>query len=162
MNGDINYSIRTGRAEDIPQIVGLVDKLLCELNHKKLELDHDIMGRICAELLSDHNHNVFLAFNGDQAVGMAGIVQSIAIYTLGPFGVLNELYVLPEYRSLGVGKLLIAAITEYGENKGWARIEVGLPEQGLFQRTFDFYQREGFEEIGPRVKKYLSHNLRHD
>lgn len=155
MSSETNISVRSARSEDTPQVVEFVDSLLCELNNKKMKLDHDRMSRVCAELISSGDHKVFIAYDGDKAVGMAGLVQSVSIYTQGPFGVLNELYVVPEYRSHGVGKLFIGAITAYGEEKSWSRIEVGAPNAESWQRTIDFYKKEGFVEIGPRLKKYL-------
>ncbi len=154
MNED-SITIRPAGPEDIPQTVKFVDSLLCELNKKKMDLDHDRMSKTCGEIISNDNHKVFMAFDGDRAVGMAGLVQSVAIYTQGPLGVINELYVVPEYRSRGVGKLLIDAVTAFGAEKGWARIEVGAPNRENWQRTIDFYKKEGFEEVGPRLKKYL-------
>ena len=154
---EANISIRSAKPENIPQVAEFVDSLLFELNNKKVELDHDKMSRTCTELISSSSHKAFIAFYGEKEVGMAGLVQSVAIYTQGPFGVINELYVIPEYRSLGVGKLFIDAITAYGEEKGWSRIEVGALSRESWQRTIDFYLKEGFVEIGPRLRKYLPH-----
>ncbi|MGI9371622.1 MAG: hypothetical protein ACR2OJ_03935 [Hyphomicrobiales bacterium] len=48
---------------------------------------------------------------------------------------------------------LIAAAEEFAREKGWLRFEVGAPDQPAWNRTFDFYIKEGFEEAGPRLRK---------
>jgi GNAT superfamily N-acetyltransferase len=89
---------------------------------------------------------------------MITVAQSIAIYSLGKFGIINELYVLPEYRSCGIGKLLLDEVVKLAKSKAWKRIEVGAPNQEKWQRTIDFYIKEGFIEIGPRLKRVLDCN----
>jgi GNAT superfamily N-acetyltransferase len=79
----------------------------------------------------------------------------VAIYVPGRFGIINEFYVLPEYRCFGIGKRLVDQVLELGKQNCWKRIEVGAPNNEMWHRTIEFYLREGFLEIGPRLKKYL-------
>jgi GNAT superfamily N-acetyltransferase len=69
----------------------------------------------------------------------------------GRFGEICELYVVPDYRSKGVGALLIEAAVSFGRKRGWLGIEVGTPSAPTWQRTIDFYRRHGFEEVGPSL-----------
>jgi GNAT superfamily N-acetyltransferase len=78
-----------------------------------------------------------------------------SLYTNGSFGVIHELYVLPEHRSNKVGALLIDAMKAIGEERRWNRIEVGAPSPENWGRTIKFYKEMGFEEIGPRMKLLL-------
>jgi len=86
-----------------------------------------------------------------EVVGVITLVETISLYAGGHIGVLNELYVVPEYRSEGVGKILLDAAKELGEERGWVRLEVTTPGDE-YARTLRFYEREGFLLIGPRYK----------
>jgi GNAT superfamily N-acetyltransferase len=79
----------------------------------------------------------------------------MAIYAGGRFGEITELYVSPAHRSKGIAPILITAATSIGRQKGWKRLEVGAPDQPAWSRTLSFYLREGFEEVGPRLRKFI-------
>ena len=55
-------------------------------------------------------------------------------------------------RSNGAGEALIEKAKEFGRRHNWKRIEVTPPDKGKWLRTYNFYIREGFGEIGPRLK----------
>ena len=84
-------------------------------------------------------------------VGVVTLNECAAINWGGRFGEICELYVVPEFRSKGVGGLLIEAAISFGHERGWFGIEVGAPSAPTWQRTIDFYRRQGFEEVGPRL-----------
>jgi GNAT superfamily N-acetyltransferase len=98
----------------------------------------------------------YVAFLSNSPQGYAnGIItlsEGLSIYAGGKFGVIREFYVIPEIRSTGVGKELLERAKEFGKKNGWNRIEVTLPDKVKWPRTFNFYIREGFKEIGPRFK----------
>lgn len=64
-----------------------------------------------------------------------------------------ELYIAPTYRSQGVGALLLDRAIAFARTRGWSRLEVGAPDQPRWSRTVDFYRRQGFVEVGPRLKR---------
>lgn len=104
----------------------------------------------------DDLHSTLLAVEAenDDAVGVVTVTESIALYAGGRIGVVNELYVVPPYRSEGVGKMLIDAVKQLAQERGWARIEVTTPGED-YDKTLRFYEREGFMRIGPRFKYEL-------
>lgn len=104
------------------------------------------------EIDEDSLHSTLLAMNDDgEAVGVLTLVESLALYAGGRIGVINELYVVPPYRSEGVGKILLDAAKELAEERGWQRLEVTTPGE-QYEKTLQFYEREGFLPIGPRYK----------
>ena len=55
-------------------------------------------------------------------------------------------------RSNGAGKALLEKAKEFGRRRDWKRIEVTPPDKGKWIRTYSFYIKEGFREIGPCLK----------
>jgi len=107
---------------------------------------------IFVEMDEDSLHSTLLAFNDDgDAVGVLTLVESLGIYAGGRVGVINELYVVPPYRSEGVGKILLDAAKKLADERGWQRLEVTTPGE-QYEKTLQFYEREGFFPIGPRYK----------
>lgn len=107
------------------------------------------------ELEEDSLHSTLLAFDDDgDAVGILTLVESLALYAGGRIGVINELYVVPPYRSEGVGKILLDAAKNLAEERGWQRLEVTTPGEE-YEKTLHFYEKEGFMPIGPRYKYML-------
>ncbi len=90
-----------------------------------------------------------------EPVGLLTLNQCASIYAGGAFGEIAELYVAPEQRSKGVAPVLLEAARAFARQRGWSRLEVGAPDLPHWQRTVDFYLREGFVEVGPRLKQLL-------
>ncbi|VCU58913.1 Acetyltransferase, GNAT family [Tritonibacter mobilis] len=90
-----------------------------------------------------------------QPLGVVVLNECAAIYAGGEFGEITELYVRPEARSLGVAARLVEAAIVEATRHGWHRIEVGAPPQPEWARTMQFYLRNGFEEVGPRLRRRL-------
>lgn len=120
------------------------------------EVGHDMgAGEIAAvfeEIEGDERHSTLLALDGDgEPIGVITLTESIAIYAGGRIGVINELYVLPEWRSEGIGAMLVGQAKSLAEDRGWQRIEVTTPGED-YEKTIRFYEREGFFKIGPRMR----------
>ncbi|MDZ4679315.1 MAG: GNAT family N-acetyltransferase [Saprospiraceae bacterium] len=112
--------------------------------------DAEEIHEIFAEMEEDDSHSTLLALDGDgDIVGIVTIVECLSISAGGKYGVINELYVVPEYRSEGVGKMLVDEVKKLAEHLDWKRIELTTPGDE-FSKTIRFYEREGFYRIGPR------------
>lgn len=111
-----------------------------------------------AEFIEQEKNFVFVAQdneNGD-LIGFVTVYEGFALYAEGAFGTMAELYVRPSYRSQGIGKMLIQAVKDFGDQRGWKRLEVTTPPLPQFDVTLSFYEREGFEISGGRkLKKVL-------
>lgn len=124
------------------------------------DVEHNLSFEEIADMFADidasDHHSTFLALNEDgDAVGVITVAECMSVSAGGHYGVINELYVVPDYRSEGVGKMLMDFAKEIGEQRGWARIEVTTPGDE-FDKTLRFYEREGFMKIGPRYKFVFS------
>jgi GNAT superfamily N-acetyltransferase len=136
----------------------MVAALLTELSGGARRFVGDELRSAAHARLEDRSH--FFAFIArDQAHDVLGVITvtaGAAIYANGIVGTIQELYVVPASRAAAVGTALLATVVELGQKSGWNRLEVGAPSQARWQRTIDFYKRNGFGEIGPRLQKRLT------
>ncbi len=136
------------------RVLDLVSLLLSELSDD----DDEFHGLDRSKILADWHRNSdhFTAFiaktDDDNAVGIITLTETFAIYAGGSYGVIDELYVTPEYRSRQVGRMLLERVKEFGNAHSWRRIDVTAPLGTKWQRTVDFYLREGFVHTGPKLR----------
>jgi aminoglycoside 6'-N-acetyltransferase I len=108
------------------------------------------------ELLADPDSAVFLAWHGTTPIGAATVTTSQGI-ELGLSAELEDLYVLPEARRLGVGHALIEAVSNWCRRQGCSLVSVIVtPEGHAAHDLIGYYQRQGFEETG---RTLLFHHL---
>jgi GNAT superfamily N-acetyltransferase len=70
-----------------------------------------------------------------------------------PKYLIPELYVRPEHRSKNVGLKLVSQAKSFAVSQGWKRLEVTTPPLPPFDKTLEFYEREGFAVTGGRKLK---------
>ncbi len=146
-------TIREAISEDSEMVSELTANLFIELDHKQPIDDLKQATQFCKEIIEKHDYFVFLAVSSSgSAEGILTLSESISIYAGGKFGVIREFYVVPKMRFRGIGKALWYKTKEFSRSKGWKRIEVTPPSKEKHMRTYSFYAREGFREIGPRLK----------
>lgn len=105
---------------------------------------------------SENKFHVFAA--KDEHGNMAGILTlsvAFAIYANGEYGVIDEMFVAPQYRSEGIGAQLVQAAADFGRTQGWTRLDVTAPESERWERTRRFYEKHGFVFTGPKLKLLL-------
>lgn len=132
---------------------GIVAEMLAALFE---EVEHtpdaEEIASIFNEIEEDDHHSTLLALDDDgDPAGVITVVESLSLYAGGYIGVINELYVAPAYRSEGVGKMLLDAVKELAEERAWKRLELTTPGDE-YEKTLRFYEREGFNRIGPRYR----------
>jgi GNAT superfamily N-acetyltransferase len=103
--------------------------------------------------IEDRRYFAFLVVDDNQkALGVITAGESGAVYAGGKFGVIHEMFIAPQIRSNGFGNQLIMKVKELAVDLLWKRLEVGAPLYPAWKRTKQFYLREGFVEVGPRLK----------
>jgi len=153
--------IQRAISDDAPAIAALVGELLTEImnvigvpafNFSLVETT-----RRLREFLDSQKYFVFVARDdaADKEIGFVALYESYALYAEGVFGTIPELYVRPEYRSTGVGRMLIDSAKDFGVAKNWQRLEVTTPPLPQFENTLRFYEREQFAIAGGRKLKVL-------
>jgi branched-chain amino acid aminotransferase len=151
------FHTRLARLSDITQIVKAVCSLRAELRGVISVEATPEAEDVCRRIIEGRSSGaIFVACTEDER--LAGIVTlSIqeAIRVGGSYGLIQELWVHPEHRNNAVGARLIEAVEDYCRKEGLGNIEVGLPGRSFpqHQQTYNFYQRCGFVEQGPRMRK---------
>lgn len=145
--------------DDATTVTQMVGALLAELGagDTQAELDTQLVADLLA--MKERVHG-FLAFADKRAVGVIMLSESASLFARGTYGIITELYVVPDHRSSGVAMGLIEAAVDHGTAKGWGQLEVGAPKQPVWSRSPEsaLYLKAGFAEIGPRHKLPL-HSL---
>lgn len=95
----------------------------------------------------------YMAIHDGKPAGYALIAKTFSCEGGGPTVWIEEIFILPEYRSLGLGRALFAAIeAEYGGMLARMRLEIE-PDN---RRAESLYQKLGFKELPYRqmVKEF--------
>jgi GNAT superfamily N-acetyltransferase len=135
-------------------VLSLVDRLLHELEDRPEEFAGIDRDRVLRHLeRAGDRWSAFLARTPDgRSVGVATVMETFALYAGGDYGVIDEMYVDPEHRSRGIGRLIIDAIKEHGRRRGWLRVDVTAPPDRRWERSVKFYESQGFVFTGPKLR----------
>ena len=58
MNGQAKIQVRPAQPEEIPIVVGFVERMLCEQNRKTLDLDRAQMIQACQDILANDQQRI--------------------------------------------------------------------------------------------------------
>lgn len=147
-------------AEIIGSMVVQLTQEICERT-KAQHFDIDLKGTIqrCEELLTAGHYAAIIGWSDNIPVAVSTITETYALYAGGKIGVIQEFYVIPEFRSSGVGTILIEQIRNYGQKRGWSCIELCTPPLPEFERALSFYQNNGLVPVGGRkMRQNLASN----
>ncbi len=148
--------IDKSRSEEIAKLaVCLTNEIIERTGIKHFEVDVPLAVDLCGNYVSNGLYSVMAAFDEDKIIGFGAICESHSLYAEGKFGIVQEFYVLPEYRSKDVGKSLIQEIIAFAKTKEWKRLELCTPPIPEFDRSVAFYQSNGFEITGGYKMKYV-------
>jgi len=156
MKKTIIFRATKDQVETVAILVGellqeIMDRIGVDVFHFDLE---ETKARL-VEFIEHEKNFVFVTIdqNTNEMIGFVTVYEGHALYAEGAFGTMAELYVKPSYRSKGIGKMLIQSVKEFGDQRGWKRLEVTTPPLPQFDATLSFYEREGFEISGGRKLK---------
>lgn len=147
--------INKSQSQEIAQLaVCLTNEIVERTGIKHFDVDVPLAMELCENYLSNGLYYVMAAFDEDVIIGFGAVCESHSLYAEGSFGIIQEFYVAPEYRSKKVGKSLIQEIVVFAKQQKWKRLELCTPPVPEFQRTVEFYQSNGFEVTGGYKMKY--------
>lgn len=137
------------RSEEIAELaVRLTREIIDRTGVPHFDVDLPATIALCRDFMANGQYRVLAAIDDDRVVGFAALCQSHSLYAQGAFGIVQECYVLPEYRCKGVGRQLLDACVRFAGDNGWRRLELCTPPLPEFERSVDFYRENGFKITG--------------
>ncbi len=154
LNEPMEIQIQSLTINDAQQVFELVFRLLQELGEEAEDLGPLQSEKVLQEWReADCRFLVMVAKDQQGTVlGFMTLSEAFALYANGNYGIINELFVVPEYRSTGVGAALLEAAKGIGRDRCWMRIDVTAPEGEQWVRSKRFYEKNGFKFAGPKLK----------
>ncbi len=148
-----NIIIKKIDTTDILDVAELLKRLYLELGEEK-ECNHYVTEELISDFVKNNNYVILKASENNNIIGLITLSESQAIYCGGKYGLIDELYVLPEHRSEKIGVLLIEEAKKIGLEKKWMRIAVTAPSSNN-SRAMKFYKKNKFDFAGPKLSYEL-------
>lgn len=150
--------VREATEADAPAVAAAIGQLLVELSGGGPPANE--LEQATVDLVRDQGMGALLVAEAGGEDGLVGVLAASwqhAIHVPGRYGTIQDLWVDPDWRSRAIGQQLVDAFCELAREAGAQRIEVGLPRED-FERiaaTEAFYRANGFEHLGPRMRRKL-------
>lgn len=151
----MNLIIEKAKERELHLVIQLLKELYLELGEEEESIQFLDKSFISKIIDSGKTEIYLVRTNNKIEVGLMTLTECQSIYAGGEYGLLDEMYVRPEYRSNKIGAKLIEKIKEIGKERRWKRIDVTAPTEERWQRTVDFYKKSGFVFTGPKFKLRL-------
>jgi GNAT superfamily N-acetyltransferase len=149
-------TVREAGDGDVAVVATAVENLLEELGGRRPERS-ELEAEVRALLDDPEGGSVLIAEADGEIVGVLSASWQRAIHVPGVYATIQDLWVDEDWRSRGVGAELVEAIASQARDRGVSRLEVGLPREtfAAIASTESFYRRNGFEHLGPRMRRLL-------
>ena len=136
--------IRKAGPADLDIILTLLEKQFNEHRIDDLTAD-ELEGAIKTEFTKNDLGFFMIASKEDQVIGFAAVSYAWTLEHGGKSAWLDELYVLPDQRSAGVGSLLVEGVIKVLKQEGCLAID--LEVEADHSRAEHLYARKGFEKL---------------
>jgi GNAT superfamily N-acetyltransferase len=147
--------IEVAQGHEVYAVLELVEELLIDLVDQGHELPWIDRDKLHADIRKNleagsgsHGNTgglvTFLAKERGVAVGVLTLTQCFSIYAGGEYGVIDEIYVRPEYRGQDIERQLLDEAVAIAQRRGWVRLDVSGPEAQRSERTERFSRGMGF------------------
>ena len=149
--------IREAGEADVGAVADAVEELLVELGGSR-----PARGEVEAEvraIVEDPRAGLLLVAEEEGKVaGVLGASWQRAIHVPGRYATIQDLWVDAAHRSNGIGAQLVDEMARLAGEQGVRRLEVGLPKESFaaIRATESFYLDNGFEHLGPRMRRLLT------
>ncbi|GAA0564369.1 GNAT family N-acetyltransferase [Rheinheimera aquimaris] len=156
MTTDIN--IRLATPEDVPTILAFIqglaeyEKLADQVVATEDNLKHTLFGdkRYAEVVIAEYNQ---------QAAGFALFFHNYSTFLAKPGIYLEDLFVLPDFRGKGLGKVLLSYLAKLAVERDCGRLEWSVLDWN--QPAIDFYQAQGATMLHDwRINRVTGENLK--
>lgn len=136
---------------DFQEVISMLERLYLELGEEKESIKF-LSIPLLESITKDGGTLILKAVSTNKEIlGILCLSEAQAIYAGGVYGIVNDMYVIPQYRSQSIGKKLVEETKKIAIEKNWRRIEVTAPTNEN-EETVKFYKNNGFVFTGPKLK----------
>lgn len=148
----MTIKIKKIKDEEINLGLEFLEALYLELGEESESIKYLSETFLKSILESGKTEFYFIDSDDVQKLGFFTLTNSQAIYAGGQYGSLDEMYIIPQYRSMKIGLTIIEEIKRIGKEKNWKRIDVTAPTDSNEKGAVNFYIKAGFLHTGPKLK----------
>jgi ribosomal protein S18 acetylase RimI-like enzyme len=146
------------RSMDIKQIDGAESHLVIPLFDRyrvfyKQPSDPDLAGRFIQARLDRNESTIFVAMEGDTAVGFVQLYPLFSSVSAARNWILNDLFVEPAFRRRRIGGALIQAALDFSREQGGKFVELETAVDNAVAQ--ELYERIGFAKRIPDTSFFL-------
>ena len=151
-------TIRTCRADEVEILQLLNDEVF--IDNAKYDTDLDLTWakgekgkKYFMELLSNKQAFAIIAENESKSIGYLAASQKHIDYRNSKYLEIENMGVVPEYRSQGVGKMLMEECFKWAKEQGYKKVFVNTYIAN--EKALQFYKNNGFDVIDISLEKTL-------
>lgn len=143
MSSTPHLSVRAAEDDDRERLVDLLTAQLTEhaIPTRRAHIDQSI----AATLADPARGFILVGLVGGAVSAVAYVSFASPLEHAGEVAWLEELYVTPEHRNLGLGKVLVSAVIERAEARGCVAVDLEVTADHF--RAARLYEREGFRSM---------------
>jgi GNAT superfamily N-acetyltransferase len=171
--GTVGWEVRPAREDDAPAVATAVAALVAELDGSpppRAAIESEARAHIAdpslgivlvATTATDDARSSQITADkceltgGGELLGVLTASWARAVQVAGRLLTIEVLWTRRECRDQGVGAGLVEALARAAAAEGAGRVEVGLPRESFaaLRATERFYLANGFERLGPRMRR---------
>ncbi len=107
------------------------------------------------ERFTNNENVVFLALENGNPCGFTQLYKTFSSVSLQPFYILNDLFVLPEFRKKGVGEALLSHAKDFCKKRGYKGLALETAADNPAQKL---YERLDWEKDEAYLHYFWTHN----
>ena len=130
-------------------IIDLLDMYCRDEFGDSRPLSEDVRRNLIPGLVRHGGARVFLAYEGQQPVGLALCLVGFSSFKARPLLNIHDIAVRPEFRGQGVGRRLLAAAEEHARDAGYCKVTLEVRSDN--DRAMRAYRAAGFQSTQPET-----------
>lgn len=135
-------NIRQATSQDIAKILPLFAQFF-EENGFDVAFQH--LPTAISAMLNDPGSAIFVAWSGADAIGVATVTTTSQGLEFDRYAELEDLYVVPEARKIGIGGALIEQVKQWCRQMGCTVLAIIVTSEAQATRNLiAYYQKHGF------------------
>ncbi|MEM9352028.1 MAG: GNAT family N-acetyltransferase [Planctomycetota bacterium] len=140
VRADLNNPVHT------EAVLALLDEYAADPFGRGEGLADDVKGRVVGDLAAMPSALSFLAYDGEQPVGLANCFWGYSTFRGAPLVNIHDLAVTAGSRGKGVGRALLSHVADYARGEGCCGVTLEVRRDNT--RAMGLYRSLGFRGIG--------------